>query len=78
MVVDPRHLAQAKAALQRIAAELPVATFRGISAEAFDREDLLLMLSVAMDISRRERKAQDVSMRLMETFAEGQRNEHGS
>ena len=69
MAIDSMCLARTKAVLQQVAVKLPTATFCGIPAEAFDREDLLLMLSMTMDSARQERKAHVASMELMRSFA---------
>lgn len=57
--IDPRRLAEAKARLRATSTDSPGATYCGIPVEAFDREELSLMLSLAMDQFRSEQDANE-------------------
>ena len=58
MDIDPQRLKRAKDILRRTAIPATM-SYRGIPVEAFDREDLLLILDVAINAMETERGIAD-------------------
>ncbi len=63
--VDPQRLAEAKVRLRETPTDSPDVTYCAIPAQAFDREDLLLLLSLLMDQIKAERDEQHAATRFL-------------
>lgn len=65
MNIDPGRLERAKGRLRKCASALPKATCYGIDAEAFDHDDLLLMLRLTRSQTMQEQEYHERAMKFM-------------